>query len=429
MSAPTALFIAAVLASAVLELWLAQRQIAAVEAHREQVPEPFDGRIPLEAHRKAADYTLAKTRLGRLGTLLDAGVTLALTVGGGIAAIDALSRESGWSEPWRGLAVIAAVACAAALVHLPLSVFRTFRLEARFGFNRTTPALFLADLAKGLALTGLLGGALALAVLELMIHARAWWLWAFLCWLGFTLLMTWAWPALIAPLFNRFTPLEDRSLRERIESLLERCGFRSSGVFVIDGSRRSTHGNAYFSGIGRHKRIVFFDTLLKELEGEEIEAVLAHELGHFRLHHVRRRLMVSALIGLGAFALLGWLAAQPEFYFVLGVTRPSPHAALLLFALAAPVALAFFSPLGSLWSRHDELAADRFAARYSSAARLSSALVKLYRDNASTLTPDALYVAFYYSHPPALERIGHLTGLNRTDGATGSSDRAPGLSR
>ncbi len=429
MSAATSLFIAAVLASAALELWLAQRQIRAVGAHRERVPAPFLGRICAAEHAKAAEYTVAKVRLGRLGTVLDAGLTLALTVGGGIAALDALLRTSGLPQPWLGLAVIATVAAAAALVHLPLSVVSTFHLEARFGFNRTTPLLFLADLGKGLVLTVLLGGALALAVLELMIHARLWWLWAFGCWLAFTLFMTWAWPAFIAPLFNRFSPLADAALVERIEALLIRCGFRSSGVFVIDGSRRSTHGNAYFSGIGRHKRIVFFDTLLKELEAEEIEAVLAHELGHFRLHHVRRRLIVSALFGLGAFALLGHLAARVRFYRVLGVPHPSPQAALLLFALAAPVALAFFSPLAALWSRRDELAADRFAAAHASGARLVSALVKLYRDNASTLTPDPLYVAFHYSHPPALARIGHLSGLNRTDGAARSSDPAPDPSR
>jgi STE24 endopeptidase len=429
MSPATALFVAAVLASTALELWLAHRQIRAVAAHRERVPAPFLGQISPAEHAKAAEYTLAKVRLGRLGTLLDAGLTLALTVGGGIATLDAFVRTSGLTQPWLGLAVIATVAAAAAILHLPLSLVRTFHLEARFGFNRTTPLVFLADLAKGLALTGLLGGALALAVLELMIHARLWWLWAFACWLAFTLLITWAWPAFIAPLFNRFSPLADAALVKRIEALLTRCGFRSNGVFVIDGSRRSTHGNAYFSGIGRHKRIVFFDTLLKELEAEEIEAVLAHELGHFRLHHVRRRLLVSALFGLGAFALLGYLAAHPRFYAVLGVPHPSPQAALLLFALLAPPALAFLAPLAALWSRRDELAADRFAAAHASAARLVSALVKLYRDNASTLTPDPLYVAFYYSHPPALTRIGHLGGLNRMDGAARSSGPARDLSR
>jgi STE24 endopeptidase len=241
---------------------------------------------------------------------------------------------------------------------------------------------------------------------------RWWWLAAFGCWVAVTLLITWAWPAFIAPLFNRFSPLQDASLEERIEALLTRCGFRSSGVFVIDGSRRSAHGNAYFTGIGRHKRIVFFDTLLQQLGSLEIEAVLAHELGHFRLHHVRQRLFVSFAAMLAGFALLGWLAGSPRFYAVLGVPTPSPHAALILFALVVPVAIFFVTPLSSLWSRRHEFAADHFASQHASAQELASALVKLYRDNASTLTPDPLYTAFYYSHPPALERIARLTSVS-----------------
>jgi STE24 endopeptidase len=407
---PTALFIATVAAATALELWLAARQIAAVAAHRIRIPEPFAGRLSPEDHHKAADYTIAKARLGMAGTLLNAGVTLALTVGGGIGAIDALWRHTGWDEPWLGLAVIATVAAAVGIAGLPLSLLRTFRVETRFGFNRTTPLLFLSDLAKGIALAALIGGPLVLAVLALMEHAgHWWWLAAFGCWLAVTLLITWAWPAFIAPIFNKFSPLEDASLRGRIEALLARCGFRSSGVFVIDGSRRSAHGNAYFTGIGRHKRIVFFDTLLKQLASAEIEAVLAHELGHFRLRHVRQRLLVSIGTMLLGFALLGWLARRPAFYRLLGVPTPSPHAALLLFALIVPVALFFTTPLGSLWSRRHEFAADRFASQHASAQELASALVKLYRDNASTLTPDPLYTAFYYSHPPALERIARLT--------------------
>src|SRR5215469_2074942 len=407
---PTALFIAAVAVATAVELWLAARQIAAVAAHRERIPDPFAGRLSPEDHRKAADYTVAKARLGMIGTVINAAVTLALTVGGGIAAIDSLWRHTRWSEPWLGMAVIATVAAAVGIVGLPLSVVRTFRIEANFGFNRTTPMIFLADLAKGIALAVLIGGPLVLAVLVLMDHAgRFWWLAAFGCWLLVTLLITWAWPAFIAPLFNKFSPLEDASLKDRIEALLVRCGFRSSGVFVIDGSRRSAHGNAYFTGIGRHKRIVFFDTLLKQLAAAEIEAVLAHELGHFRLRHVRQRLLVSFATMLAGFALLGWLAGKSGFYRVLGVPVPSSHAALILFALVVPVALFFTTPLGSLWSRRHEFAADRFASQHASAQELASALVKLYRDNASTLTPDPLYTAFYYSHPPALERIARLT--------------------
>jgi len=408
---PTALFIAAVALAMAVELWLAARQVSAVEAHRDRIPAPFAGQLSPEDHRKAADYTVAKARLGMVGTVINAALTLALTVGGGIAAIDALWRHTGWGEPWLGIAVIASVAAVIAIVSLPLSLLRTFRIEARFGFNRTTPMIFLGDLGKGLALAVLIGGPLILAVLALMDHAgRGWWLAAFGVWLAVTLLITWAWPAFIAPLFNKFSPLEDASLKGRIEDLLARCGFRSSGVFVVDGSRRSAHGNAYFTGIGRQKRIVFFDTLLKQLGSPEIEAVLAHELGHFRLRHVRHRLIVSMVTMLAGFALLGWLAGKPGFYQVLGVPTPSAHAALLLFALAGPVALFFTTPLSSLWSRTHEFAADRFASQHASAQELASALVKLYRDNASTLTPDPLYTAFYYSHPPALERIARLTG-------------------
>ncbi|MGH8300502.1 MAG: M48 family metallopeptidase [Steroidobacteraceae bacterium] len=408
---PTALFIAVVALASAVELWLAARQIAAVESHRDRIPAPFVGRLSAEDHRKAADYTAAKARLGMVGTVINAAVTLALTVAGGIAGIDALWRHTGWGEPWLGIAVIATVAAAVGVVGLPLSLVRTFRTEARFGFNHTTPLIFLSDLGKGLALAVLIGGPLILAVLALMDHAgRWWWLAAFGVWLAVTLLITWAWPAFIAPLFNKFSPLEDASLKGRIEDLLARCGFRSSGVFIIDGSRRSAHGNAYFTGIGRQKRIVFFDTLLKQLVSSEIEAVLAHELGHFRLRHVRHRLIVSMVTMLAGFALLGWLAGKPGFYQALGVPTPSAHAALLLFALAGPVALFFTTPLGSLWSRAHEFAADRFASQHASAQELASALVKLYRDNASTLTPDPLYTAFYYSHPPALERISRLTG-------------------
>ncbi|MFZ0501727.1 MAG: M48 family metallopeptidase [Steroidobacteraceae bacterium] len=407
---PTTLFIAAVAVATAAELWLAARQIAAVAAHRDRIPEPFAGRLSPEDHRKAADYTVAKARLGMASSVIDACVTLALTIGGGVAAIDALWRHTGWGEPWLGLMVIGSVAAVVGFVGLPLSLLRTFRIEAEFGFNRTTPMVFLADLGKAVALAVLIGGPLVLAVLVLMDRAgRWWWLAAFACWLAVTLLITWAWPAFIAPLFNKFSPLEDASLKGRIEALLARCGFRSSGVFVVDGSRRSAHGNAYFTGIGQQKRIVFFDTLLKQLAAAEIEAVLAHELGHFRLRHVRQRLLVSFAAMLAGFALLGWLAGKPAFYRVLGVPTASAHAALILFTLVVPVALFFTTPLGSLWSRRHEFAADRFASQHASAQELASALVKLYRENASTLTPDPLYTAFYYSHPPALERIARLT--------------------
>jgi STE24 endopeptidase len=405
----TPLFVLAVLASTATSLWLAQRQAATVARHRNEVPGPFAEAVSGDEHRKAADYTVAKVRFARIGAVVDAALTLALTVGGGIAAVDALWRRTMLEEPWLGVAVIASVALIIQLVNLPFSVWRTFGLEARFGFNRTTPALFLADLGKGVALAVLLGGPLLIVVLLLMERAgRGWWAWVWLVWLAFMFLMAWAWPAFIAPLFNRFSPLEDAALRARIEALLGRCGFASKGVFVIDNSRRSSHGNAYFTGFGRHKRIVFFDTLLERLGQAEVEAVLAHELGHFRLQHVRQRLLLAIATSFVGLALLGWLAGQPGFYSALGVPQPSPHAALLLFALAAPAVTFFLTPLASLWSRRHEFAADTFASRYASAAELAAALVKLHRDNASTLTPDPAYVAFYYSHPPPLARIARL---------------------
>ena len=405
----TALFIAAVLISTALELWLSTRQIKAVAAHRNRVPDPFANSVSADEHAKAADYTIAKARFGRVSEIVNGVITLALTVGGGIAAIDSLWRRTGWGEPWLGLVVMGSVFLLTGVVTLPLSMWSTFKLEARFGFNRTTPALFVTDLLKNLALSVLLGGPLLLATLALMERAgEFWWVWAWLLWLAVMFIMTWAYPAFIAPLFNKFSPLKDEVLKTRIEALLTRCGFKSQGVFVVDNSRRSSHGNAYFTGIGNNKRIVFFDTLLERLAHQEVEAVLAHELGHFSLKHVRKRLLTSIATTFVAMAALGWLAHQPAFYTALGVSTPSTHAALLLFVMAAPFFTFFITPLSSLWSRRHEFEADRFATQHSSAAELAAALVKLYRDNANTLTPDPVYVAFHYSHPPALERISRL---------------------
>jgi STE24 endopeptidase len=399
----------ALVAGTALRLWLAGRQISAVRANRGRVPPAFADRISAADHQKAADYTVATVKFGRQTVILDTIVTLALTVAGAIGGIDLLWQRSGWALPWRGALVVLTVVCLTGLIDLPFSVWRTFRIEARFGFNRTSPRLFVTDLAKSCLLALLLGGPIVLAALTLMDRAgRLWWLWAWAGWLALMLLMTWAWPAFIAPLFNKFSPLEDAQLKARIESLLQRCGFTSQGVFVVDGSRRSAHGNAYFTGLGRHKRIVFFDTLLASLTHEEIEAVLAHELGHFKLKHVRKRLLATVAASFGALALLGWLAAQPSFYSAFGVQVPSSHAALLLFMFVAPAFIFFATPLGSLWSRRHEFEADAFAARHASAEDLANALVKLYRDNATTLTPDGLYSAFYYSHPPATERIARL---------------------
>ena len=406
-------FVVAVAAETLTRLWLGSRQIAAVQAHRDEVPEPFRGQIALADQQKAADYTTARVRLGRWATVVDALVKVLLTLGGGLAAVDAVWRQTGLGEPWRGACVVATVMLLLQLVGLPFSLWRTFRIEARFGFNRVSPQLYAVDLLKQLLLAVLLGGPLLLATLTLMDRAGAgWWVWAWLIWLAWTLGLTWAAPRFIAPLFNRFSPLTDESLKKRVETLLERCGFAArGGVFVMDGSLRSAHGNAYFTGIGRNKRIVFFDTLLSRIEPQEIEAVLAHELGHFRLHHVRQRLAASVLLTFGGLALLAWAARQPGFYAALGVPVPSAAMALILFAVTVPVFAFFATPVMSSWSRRHERQADDFAAEYADAGKLAAALVKLFRDNAATLTPDRIHSAFFDSHPPALERIGRLTTL------------------
>jgi STE24 endopeptidase len=406
-------FLAALAAETLTRLWLGTRQIAAVRAHRNEVPEPFRGQVALADQQKAADYTTARVALGRWATVVEAIVKLVLTLGGGLAALDAMWRGTGLGEPWRGALVVASLLLLLQLVGLPFSLWRTFRIEARFGFNRVSPRLYAVDLAKQLLLAALLGGPLLLATLTLMERAGGWWwVWAWLIWLVWTLGLTWAAPKFIAPFFNRFSPLTDEALKKRVETLLERCGFAArGGVFVMDGSLRSAHGNAYFTGIGRNKRIVFFDTLLARIEPMEIEAVLAHELGHFRLHHVRQRLMASVLLTFGGLALLAWLAQQPGFYGALGVPVSSAAMALLLFASTVPVFTFFATPAMSWWSRRHEREADDFAAKYADAGKLAAALVKLFRDNASTLTPDRIHSAFFDSHPPALERIGRLKAL------------------
>jgi STE24 endopeptidase len=409
----TVLFVAALIAETTVRLWLASRQIAAVRAHRDRVPELFAGRIELAEQQRAADYTVVRARVSRWATGFEALIKLALTLGGGLAAIQTLVGRAHWPEPWQGTLLVLSVLFLLQLAGLPFAVWRTFRIEARFGFNRITPRLFALDLLKQWGLGFAIGAPLVLATLALMGRAGAWWwLWAWLVWLAVSLALAWAAPRFIAPLFNRFSPLGDAVLRERVEALLARCGFTAGGgVFVMDGSRRSAHGNAYFTGIGRNKRIVFFDTLLERIDLEEIEAVLAHELGHFRLYHVRQRLALSGLSMLAGLALLGWLARQPAFYAALGAAAPAPAMALLLFLVVVPVFTYFATPLEAWWSRRHEREADDFAVRHASAERLAAALVKLYRDNAATLTPDPVHSAFYDSHPPALERIARLQRL------------------
>jgi STE24 endopeptidase len=407
----TVIFLLALGVSLAMQLWLARRQVQHVAANRTAPPAHFATRITLAAHQKAADYTIARTRLGMLETVLEAIVLLALTLGGGLAALAARADLLPVGTLWQDVALVVAVTLLAALIGLPVSWYRTFVIEHRFGFNRMTLRLWLTDLAKGALLGALLGIPLLTLVLWLMARAGTlWWLYAWLAWVAFQLLMLVLFPTVIAPLFNKFQPLADEPLRARVERLLARCGFAAKGLFVMDGSRRSSHGNAYFTGFGAARRIVFFDTLLSRLQPEEIEAVLAHELGHFKLKHVVKRIAWFAAASLLLLALLGWLVGEPWFYAGLGVPGAPPRygVALVLFMLALPVFTFLAAPLASLYSRRHEFEADAYAAEYASAPALVAALVKLYEDNANTLTPDPLHSVFYDSHPPAAARIARL---------------------
>jgi len=410
----SALFVVFVLAAVAWRAWLGVRQARHVQRHRDRVPSDFEALIPLEAHHKAADYTLDKQRIGLAETVaIDAALLLFLTVGGGLAAIDAASARVFGDGTLRELATVYGVMAIGLLAALPFDAWRTFVIEARHGFNRTTPAVFALDFVKGAALALALGIPLLLLVFWFVRSAGPlWWLYTWLAWITFTLLLVTVFPRWIAPLFNRFTPLEDGDLRRRIERLLERCGFRAEGLFVMDGSKRSSHGNAYFTGFGKTKRIVFFDTLMQRLTPGEIEAVLAHELGHFARGHIPRLLAVRFTLALVLLAALGWLYREPAFYHALGLSEPHIGAALAGFALLLPAFTFPFQPLASLIARKQEFEADAFAASHASAADLVSALAKLYRDNASTLTPDPLHSLVYDSHPPAVLRIDHLKNLS-----------------
>ncbi len=406
------LFLAALVATLAFRLWLSGRQIAHVAAHRDQVPALFADRIPLAAHQKAADYTVTRTRFGRGFAVAHAALLLALTLGGGLAALDAFWQPR-LDGLWYGVALIGSVAFISGLVDLPFDLYRQFVIEERFGFNRMTPGLFFADLAKQTLLAVLIGTPVLLAVLWLMAAMGSqWWLYVWLFWCGFNLALMFVYPTWIAPLFNKFSPLAEGEMKSRIEALLGRCGFRSSGLFVMDGSKRSSHGNAYFTGFGNNKRIVFFDTLLSRLQPAEIEAVLAHELGHFRRRHVIKHIALSFALALLLLWVLGQLIGAPWFYAGLGVPGEGTTAlALILFFLVMPVFTFPFRPLQSLLSRRHEFEADAYAAEHASADDLVRALVKLYEDNASTLTPDPVHSAFYDSHPPAAQRIDHLRRL------------------
>jgi STE24 endopeptidase len=406
----TWLFLAALALATGTRLWLAARQSRHVRAHRDAVPESFAGTIPLAAHRKAADYTVVKTRLAMAEVCVSAALVLALTFGGVLQwLLEAWSTLAETGGIAHGVALIVSVVLLLSLLELPLTLYRTFVVEARFGFNRMTPALFLADLAKQTLISAALGVPLLALVLWLMAKMGSlWWIWVWLAWTGFNLLVLLIYPTFIAPVFNKFKPLEDPALAERVEALLARCGFRSSGLYVMDGSKRSSHGNAYFTGFGAAKRIVFFDTLLERLAPGEVEAVLAHELGHFKHHHVWKRAGVLFAASFALLWVLGQLIGEPWFYTGLNVTTQSTATALLLFVLAMPVFTFFLQPLASLHSRKHEFEADVYAASHANAAELVQALVKLYQDNASTLTPDPLHSAFYDSHPPAATRIARL---------------------
>jgi len=412
MQSFTLIFIAALFVTTVIQIWLSMRHIRHVRAHQNKVPEGFVGQISLADHSKAADYTCAKTRAGFPGIFLHVALLFIFTLGGGLNALSLFWLE--WfSDPiMHGMGLILSTLLIMGLFEIPLSYYRIFVIEEQFGFNKMTPGMFFADLIKQAMLMALLGAPLLFCILWLMERmGENWWLYAWTAWIAFNLFLLAIFPAWIAPLFNKFSPLEDAALKLRIEQLLKKCGFTSSGLFVMDGSRRSNHGNAYFTGFGKTKRIVFFDTLLSRLEPAEIEAVLAHELGHFKHRHVIKRVIASFVMSLLFFWLLGYLMNQTWFYEGLGVsfeTASSTAMALLLFFLVMPVFTFLFHPISSIYSRKHEFEADAYAAQNASAGDLIRALVKLYQDNAATLTPDPLHSAFYDSHPPAAIRVAHL---------------------
>ena len=408
----TLLFLLFLFASVAMRFWLSQRQFNHIQLHRDRVPEEFADKIKIDDHQKAADYSCTKLRIGRYSLAWETVWLLLWTLGGGLNMLDLWWSNQQLSPLINGIAVIASLMIIAAILDLPFSLYHTFVVEQRFGFNQTDWKTWLLDLLKTTLLMAVLGLPLIAVILWLMNQAgQYWWLYAWLVWTGFSLLMLWAWPAFIAPLFNKFSALEDASLKSRIDNLLQRCGFQSEGVYVVDGSRRSAHGNAYFTGFGKNKRIVFYDTLHETLSEDEVEAVLAHELGHFKRHHIKKSLVISLITTLLGFALLAWLMESSWFYTALGVELASTHTALLLFVLTMPVFVYFISPLFSALSRKHEFEADEFAKSNSDYRALISALVNMYRDNASTLTPDPLHSMFYDSHPPASIRISHLKSV------------------
>lgn len=425
-------FALALVLGLLLKFWLASRQIRHVAQHRHAVPAAFAHTITLAAHQKAADYTIAKARFGLLELAFGAALLLGWTLLGGL---DALNQALlGWlgGGMAQQLVLLTGFALISALLELPLTLYQTFVIEEKFGFNKMTFRLWLLDLLKSSLIGAVIGLPIAALILWLMGAAGpSWWLWAWTVWMGFNLLLLLVYPTFIAPLFNKFQPLEDETLKARVTALMKRCGFAAKGLFVMDGSKRSAHANAYFTGFGAAKRVVFYDTLLRQLSPAEVDAVLAHELGHFKHKHIIKRIISLFALSLAGFALLGWLATQAWFYTGLGVlpnmaptlgaiasalppggalvAAPNDALALLLFLLAVPIFSFFISPLMAWFSRKHEFEADAYAVAQTSGPDLASALLKLYEDNASTLTPDPVYVQFYYSHPPASERLARMT--------------------
>ena len=405
----TYIFLFSLFAGIFVQWFLVQKHINCVRSNRNDVPEAFNDKISLEAHQKAADYTEAKVKTGLFELIIGSALLLLWTLAGGLQFLDNWWRTFGMSEILTGTALILSIFAIMAILELPLSLFKIFKIEQSFGFNKMTPKIFFVDLLKNTIVGFLIGAPLLLFVLWIMENSGTyWWIYVWFTWLTFSLLMMWAYPAFIAPIFNKFRTLENDELKTRIENLLARNGFKSNGIFVMDGSTRSTHGNAYFTGLGANKRIVFFDTLINELSYDEIEAVLAHELGHFKCNHIRKRISLLAAIFFIGLGILGWLINQAWFYNGLGIEQMSTYIALLLFVMISPAFTFFLQPIFSFISRQHEFEADDFAAGQAQTENLITALVNLYRENANTLTPDPLYSAFHDSHPPAPIRIAHL---------------------
>ena len=415
MNTFTFIFLIALIISYSIQFWLSKRQASYVANHRSAVPEAFKNTVSLEAHQKAADYTIEKGKLGDIDSIIGAIFLLLLTIGGGINMAFEFWTSLDLSPLIAGIAAMATIFLIMTMVEIPTSIYQTFVIEEKYGFNKSTPQQFIKDQLLQLTLVSVIGIPLLALILWVMDSIGSlWWLWAWGILISFSLLMSWLFPTVIAPLFNKFTPMEEGSLKDRIQGLLARCGFNSQGIFIMDGSKRSGHGNAYFTGLGNNKRIVFFDTLVKSLDDEELEAVLAHELGHFKCKHIIKMLVATSIMTLISFAILGWLINQQWFFTGLGVQQPSNAAALLLFMLVSPVFTLFIQPISAYFQRKFEFEADDFASSNAKAEKMISGLVKLYEENASTLTPDPLYSAFHYSHPPAAIRIAHLESKIKT---------------